>query len=258
MNMQGFLANKSWWARWLRLAPMRWLFPRLDRIIGVSEGVVEDTLEITGMPRDRVIAIRNPVIRPELFAMADAPSPHPWFDADVPVVLGAGRLTPEKDFPTLIRAFAQLRKTQPARLIIVGEGPLEAELRALTESLNIAQDVDFPGFTVNPFAYMKRASLFVMSSAWEGSGNVLVESLALGTPSVSTDCPFGPRETLADGRYGRLVPVGDDVALAEAMRSTLAEPLPEALLKEAVRDFDIHVSASRYLEVLFEGMSPCR
>jgi glycosyltransferase involved in cell wall biosynthesis len=184
--------------------------------------------------------------------MAEAPSPHPWFTESLPVIVGAGRLTPEKDFPTLIRAFARFRKTQPARLIIVGEGPLEAPLRELTVSLGIAEDVDFPGFTPNPFAYMQRAALFVMSSAWEGSGNVLVEALALGVPSVSTDCPFGPRETLADGRYGSLVPVGDDVALAEAMQKTLAHPHSKDFLKEAVRDFQIDYSARRYLEVLFD------
>jgi len=137
--------------------------------------------------------------------------------------------------------------------VILGEGPLETDLRELTQTLGIAADVDFPGFTPNPFAYMQRASLFVMSSAWEGSGNVLVEALALGTPSVSTDCPFGPRETLAEGRYGALVPVGDDAALAEAMESTLEHPLPPDLLKEAVREFEIGFSARRYLEVLFEG-----
>ncbi|MEY4683679.1 MAG: hypothetical protein RLZ25_138 [Pseudomonadota bacterium] len=251
MNMQGFLKSKSFWTRWMRLAPMRWLFPSLDRIIGVSEGVVEDTLEITRMPRDRVIAIRNPVITPELEVMAKAEVTHPWFEEAIPIVLGAGRLTPEKDFPTLIRAFARLREQRPARLVIIGEGPLEASLRELTRTLGIEADVDFPGFTANPFAYMQRAALFVMSSAWEGSGNVLVEALALGTPSVSTDCPFGPRETLADGRYGALVPVGDDASLAKAMAVTLENPLPAETLKAGVREFEIGFSARRYLDVLF-------
>lgn len=252
MNMQGFLESKSWWTRWMRLAPMRWLFPSLDKIIGVSEGVAQDTLEITQMPRDRVYAIRNPVITPELQVMAQEEVQHPWFKEEIPVILGAGRLTPEKDFPTLIRAFAQLRQQRSARLMIIGEGPLEASLRELTHALGIAEAVDFPGFTPNPFAYMQRAALFVMSSAWEGSGNVLVEALALGTPSVSTDCPFGPRETLADGRYGALVPVGDDVALAKAMVATLDHPLPAETLKEAVREFEIGFSARRYLDILFE------
>ncbi len=256
MNMQGFLKSKSFLTRWMRLAPMRWLFPSLDKIIGVSQGVVEDTLEITGMPRDRVIAICNPVITPELAVMAQAEVTHPWFQEDRPIVLGAGRLTPEKDFPTLIRAFAKLREQRPARLVILGEGPLEASLRALTRTLGIEADVDFPGFTANPFAYMQKAALFVMSSAWEGSGNVLVEALALGTPSVSTDCPFGPRETLADGRYGALVPVGDDGALAKVMAETLDNPLPPETLKAGVQAFEIGFSARRYLQVLFDEKAP--
>lgn len=256
MNMQGFLRGKSFLTRWLRLAPMRWLFPSLDKIIGVSEGVVEDTLEITGMPRERVVAIRNPVITPELEDMAKAEVAHPWFKEAIPIVLGAGRLTPEKDFPTLIRAFARLRAQRSSRLVIIGEGPLAPELRELTRALGIEADVDFPGFTPNPFSYMQRAALFVMSSAWEGSGNVLVEALALGTPSVSTDCPFGPRETLADGRYGALVPVGDDMTLAKAMAATLENPLPSEILKAGVREFEIGFSARRYLDVLFEEKAP--
>jgi len=113
MNMQGFLKSKSWWTRWSRLAPMRTLFPSLHQIIGVSEGVVQDTLEITGMPRDRVIAIRNPVITPELQLMAQEVVAHPWFHEATPIILGAGRLTPEKDFPTLIRAFAGFVSSAP-------------------------------------------------------------------------------------------------------------------------------------------------
>ena len=251
MNMTGFLASKPRLQRWLRTAPMRLLFPYLDGIIGVSEGVVEDTLEITRMSRDRVVAIRNPVITPELAEQAKAPVDHPWFSDDIPVILGAGRLTPEKDFPTLIRAFSRVRQERPCRLMIIGEGPLQPELESLVTELGLEGSVALPGFCANPFAYMKRASLFVMSSAWEGSGNVLVEALALGIPSVSTDCPYGPRETLMDGKYGPLVPVGDDEALARAMLMTLSNPLPPKFLQQAVAEFDIEYSARRYLDVLF-------
>jgi len=213
--------------------------------------VVEDTLEITGMSRDRVVAIRNPVITPELAEQAKAPVDHHWFGDDIPVILGAGRLTPEKDFPTLIRAFSRMRQERPCRLMIIGEGPLQPELESLVTELGLEGCVAFPGFCANPFAYMKRASLFVMSSAWEGSGNVLVEALALGIPSVSTDCPYGPRETLMDGKYGPLVPVGDDEALAKAMLMTLSNPLPPEFLQQAVAEFAIEYSARRYLDVLF-------
>jgi glycosyltransferase involved in cell wall biosynthesis len=250
MNMTGFLANKPRLQRWLRTAPMRWLFPSLDRIICVSQGVVEDTLAITKMPPDRVVAIRNPVITPELAEQAKEPVDHPWFKENVPVIMGAGRLTPEKDFPTLIRAFGRVQQETPCRLMILGEGPLRPELEALIAELGLAMSVSLPGFCPNPFAYMKRASLFVMSSAWEGSGNVLVEALALGIPSVSTDCPYGPRETLADGEYGPLVPVGNHEALAIAMLKTLSSPLSSEFLRQAVNEFTIDFSAQRYLDVL--------
>ncbi len=251
MNMTGFLASKPALQRWLRTAPMRWLFPCLDKIVCVSEGVVEDTLAITGMPRDRVIAIRNPVITPELAKQSEAPVDHPWFNEDVPVILGAGRLTPEKDFPTLIRAFSRVRQDKNCRLMILGEGPLQPELQRLIVELGLEGVVSLSGYRANPFAYMKRASLFVMSSAWEGSGNVLVEALALGIPSVSTDCPYGPRETLANGKYGPLVPVGDYEALADAMSDVLKNPLPSGFLRQAVLEFTIEYSAQRYLDVLF-------
>ena len=254
MNMTGFLKSKPRLQRWLRTAPMRWLFPYLDRIICVSEGVVEDTLAITGMPPDRVVAIRNPVITPELAEQAREPVDHPWFSDDIPIIVGAGRLTPEKDFPTLIRAFGRVRQHRNCRLIILGEGPLQPELESLIAELGLAASVSLPGFCSNPFAYMRRASLFVMSSAWEGSGNVLVEALALGIPSVSTDCPYGPRETLADGKYGPLVPVGDHEALARAMLQTLNNPLPSDFLRQAVTEFTIEYSAQRYLDVLFSDL----
>lgn len=254
MNMTGFLKSKPRLQRWLRAAPMRWLFPYLDRIICVSEGVVEDTLAITGMPPDRVVAIHNPVITPELAEQAREPVDHPWFNEDIPIILGAGRLTPEKDFSTLIRAFGRVRQERTCRLMILGEGPLQPELESLIAEFGLSASVSLPGFCANPFAYMKRASLFVMSSAWEGSGNVLVEALALGIPSVSTDCPYGPRETLADGKYGPLVPVGDHEALARAMLQTMNNPLPSDFLRQAVTEFTIEYSAQRYLDVLFSDL----
>lgn len=257
MNMQGFLKGKSWWTRAMRLLPMRILFPSLSQVIAVSRGVAQDTLEITRMPADRVFSISNPVITPELSRAAEQEPDHPWFKGGpIAVVLGVGRLTPEKDFPTLIRAFAELVRHREARLVLLGEGPLEGVLRAEVDRLGLNERVDFAGYQSNPFCFMKRASLLVMSSAWEGSGNVLVEAMALGTPVVSTDCPFGPAETLAGGKYGPLVPVGDVPALARAMEETLAHPLPPDILKEAVSDFEIGYSARRYLDVLFERHGP--
>ena len=252
MNMGGFLRDKSPVRRWLRTAPMRWLFPRLDLIIGVSEGVVEDTMHITGLPRERMIALPNPVVTPEVYAKAQDLTGHPWLDepGSPPVVLGAGRLTPEKDFATLLRAFQLLRGQRDCRLVIIGDGPLRQSLETLAAKLGVQDSVSLPGHTANPYAYMKRAALLAFSSIAEGSGNVLIEAMALGTPVVSTDCPHGPSETLAGGRYGALVPVGDSQALAEAMLAMLDRPLPADSLRQAVAGFSVAASTERYMQAL--------
>jgi glycosyltransferase involved in cell wall biosynthesis len=171
------------------------------------------------------------------------------------VILAAGRLDPQKDFPTLIRAFAQLRSQRPARLVILGAAnPMNPsyadELRALSVRLGIADDVSRAGFQNNPFAYMSRAAVFALSSAYEGLGNVLIEALACGTPVVSTDCPNGPREILDHGRFGQLVPVGDDTALARAILSTLEASPDPGRLQERAATFSIERAVNRYLDML--------
>jgi len=174
--------------------------------------------------------------------------------AVLPSLSGAGRLTRQKDFATLIHAFALLNARRPARLIILGEGRMRGELEALASELSIADRVALPGYVQNPHAWMAKAALFVLSSRWEGSPNVLTEALALGTPVVSADCPSGPREVLAGGRYGPLVPMGEPLALAEALATTLARPLPADTLREAVAEYHASLSAARYLEAL--GLGP--
>ena len=218
---------------------------------GVSHGVAEDTRRITGLPAARVTVVRNPVVTPRLAELAAAPCPHPWLQPSaVPVILGAGRLTEQKDFVTLLRAFARMQAIRPVRLAILGEGRLRGELERLAHELGVGERVALPGFTTNPYAWMARAALFVLSSAWEGSPNVLAEALALGVPSVATDCPSGPRELLAGGRYGALVEVGDHVGLAEAMLATLAAPPPAGHLRQAVSDYTAEAAAQGYLGAL--------
>lgn len=253
-NLSASLAERPALAHWLRIWPIRLLYPAIERIIAVSEGVAEDTARIARLPQASIQVIRNPVITPRLYALAARPCPHPWFDpGQPPVILGAGRLQVQKDFLTLIRAFAQVRKKRPCRLMILGEGKMRGELEALIAELGLEEDVALPGFRRDLPAYLARAALFVLSSRWEGSPNVLTEALALGRPVVSTDCPSGPREILADGRYGPLVPVGDAQALAEAILKTLDSPLPEDELRAAVADYDWLTSARRYLAAL-EGL----
>lgn len=250
-NLSAAMAERGAIQRWIRYLPIRLLYPRIERIVAVSEGVARDTAQIARLPRRSITVIRNPVITPELRAQAAEPCPHPWLqEPQVPVVLGAGRLQRQKDFPTLIRAFARLRAARACRLMILGEGRGRAGLEALIRDLGLAGDVALPGHQPNPYPFLARASLFVLSSAWEGSPNVLTEALALGVPVVSTDCPSGPAEILQGGRFGPLVPVGNAEALGSAMAATLDGPLPPETLRSAVREYEQGQSALRYLEVL--------
>jgi glycosyltransferase involved in cell wall biosynthesis len=190
----------------------------------------------------------------EVEQLARQPVDHPWLTKPgAPVIVGAGRLTRQKDFPTLIRAFARARAQRPCRLIILGNGELEAQLIALAKELKVEHDLSLPGFVANPYAYMARAQLFVLSSLWEGSPNVLTEALALGVPVVSTDCPSGPREILAGGEYGTLVPMEDDAALAQAMLATLDRPLARERLLQAALPYKVDASVNGYLEALGVG-----
>ncbi len=251
------LTGKSRIRRWLWHLPMRYFYPRADAVVAVSQGVADDLLQITGIPAKQVQVISNPVVTSDLPTLARQPSPHPWLDdAGPPVIVAVGRLTRQKDFPTLIKAFALLRKAMPCRLIILGSGGDGDSLLALADQLEVTRDLQLPGFVTNPYAYMSRAALFVLSSIWEGSPNVLTEALALGLPVVATDCPSGPREILAEGRYGRLVPMGDAPALAKAMQATLASPPSPAHQQSAARAYTVEESSRRYLETLLERSLP--
>lgn len=252
-NLSAALEGRSRFARWLRTRPMRRLYTEVDDIVAVSEGVAEDTVRVTGIERGRIAVIRNPVVTSQLAEQAREPVAHPWADGEIPLILGAGRLTRQKDFPTLLRAFARLRRERPARLVILGEGGERAALAALASELGIAADVDLVGHVANPYAWMARASLFVLSSAWEGSPNVLTEAIACGAPVVAANCPSGPKELLADGRYGPLVPVGDDTAMAAAMADTLDHPVPLATRLQAVAGYTVDRSARAYLQILGLG-----
>ena len=253
-NLSASLAGRSALRRAWRYWPIRRLYPRIDRIVAVSAGVAADTATIAGLPREAISVIRNPVITPDLRQRAAAPCPHPWFQGKgPPVLLGAGRLQRQKDFPTLIRAFARVRQARPCRLVIIGEGQERPALRALIAQLGLADQVDLPGFQVHPLPFLARANLFVLSSAWEGSPNVLTEAMALGTPVVATDCPSGPAELLDGGRIAPLVPVGDPEALAAAILATLDQPPPGDLLMDAVAEYEQAYSARQYLAALEPG-----
>jgi glycosyltransferase involved in cell wall biosynthesis len=234
---------------------LRWLarrtYSRADAVIAISGGVADDLPRAAGVPHRRVHAIHNPVCVDEIRERARTPLDHPWLaPGEPPVVLGVGKLAPQKDYPTLLRAFARVRAARRARLVILGEGAERRKLERLARRLGIASDVALPGFQPNPHAWMARAAVFVLSSAWEGFSNALAEALACGCPVVSTDCPSGPAEILDGGAFGPLCRVGDDRALAGAILRVLEAPPSPDVLRARAATFSVDAAADRYLEVL--------
>ena len=238
-----------------RMVPylMKRFYPWADFIIGNSQGVADDLSEVLELPRQRIKILYNPVVTPEVREKAKAPLQHPWFEpGQPPVVLAVGRLTKQKDFPTLIRAFAQVLPTRPARLLILGEGVDRPMLEALVRELGLQDSVSMPGFVDNPYAYMSRAALYVLSSRWEGLPTVLIEALYCGLPIIATDCPSGSREILADGQHGVLVPVGDVTALSRAIEAGLAGETPRPTEK-SWHPYSMETVVNQYIGLLLNG-----
>jgi glycosyltransferase involved in cell wall biosynthesis len=228
----------------------RLFFRSADAAICVSQGVAEDLIKVTGMPRQKTHVVYNPIVSLELEQKAQESIAHPWFALDdSPVILAVGRLVPQKGYSTLLRAFSIIRQKHPAHLLILGEGQERISLEALAKQLDLTENVQMPGSVKNPYAYMARARLLVLSSEWEGLPNVLVEALACGTPVVSTDCRSGPSEILDGGRFGRLVPVGDADALALAILETLQETPDRNLLRQRAQDFTLEESVRKYIRI---------
>ncbi len=230
------------------------LFPYADRVVAVSRGVADDLIKIIPKIQGKTTVIYNGCDIEKIHLLAQEEPEHPWFkERKHRVILAAGEFRPWKNFPLLIRAFAKVRKKRRVKLVILGDGRERKNLEALVSSLGLNDDVSLPGSTKNPFSYMSRAAVFVLSSMIEGLPNVLIEALACGCPVVSTDCPSGPREILEDGKWGELVPVGDVDALASAIERTLDNPLPKDVLKERASYFSIDRAVDSYLRVVFES-----
>jgi glycosyltransferase involved in cell wall biosynthesis len=248
------LASRGVFERWQQRSSMRWLYPKAHCVLVPSKGVADDLADHIGIDGGHIRVVRSPIVTSELHRRAREPVDHPWLNAhEVPVILGVGELGHRKDFETLIRAFAIVRQERPCRLIVLGRGRKRDSLLALADELDVARDVDLPGFHSNPYAFLARADLFVLSSRWEGMPVVLIEALAVGTPAVATDCPSGPREILADSGIGTLVPVGCVGLMADAIGRWLDARTSEMDFEKAVKDYRIEASACAYLDAL--GMS---
>jgi glycosyltransferase involved in cell wall biosynthesis len=234
-------------------------YPLAEAIVASSASMADELAAAAGMDRQRVVVIHNTLAGPEIAARAAEPCPHPWLDAgSPPVILSGGRLAEQKDFPTLVRAFALLRAQRRARLLILARddrsakrsAQLRREITELATSLGVAADMAILDGQPNPYAFMSRAGVFVLSSAWEGFGDVLVEAMACGCPVVSTDCPHGPREILEEGRLGPLVRVGDAVGMAAAIARTLDAPPARTELVRRAAAFSLDRAVDGYLRLL--------
>jgi len=236
-HMSSVIKGEKKWVDRLRPLWARLFYPWANAILAVSEEVAADLSKVSGIKRGKIKVVYNPIIDPVVLQQKDLPIDHPWFnDPQTPVVIGVGRLSAQKGFAGLIHAMAEVNKTRAARLVILGEGEERGNLESLVRSLGMEQNVWLPGYVENPFAYIKRANLFVLSSLWEGLPSVLVEAMACGTSALSTDCPAGPREILEGGHLGKLIPVSDLAAMTEGILFCLANPQdPNALIKRADR-----------------------
>ncbi len=244
----------SGWNRWFIGALLHRTYSRADVLLAISMGVADEMARRSGLPRERIRTITNPTVTPRLQEGAREPLNHPWFQpGQPPVVLGVARLSRSKDFATLVRAFARVRQIRPARLLILGDAKKpkktekrKAELMSLAAELGVADDVSLPGFKTNPYQYMAHAGVYVLSSHFEGLPNSLIEAMACGCPVVSTDTPSGPSEILEGGKYGPLVPIGDDEAMAKAIASVLDSRPDADWLRARAADFSVGRAADRY------------
>jgi len=237
---------------WLAMQALRWVLPTADAVIVGSRGWASDLTGWTSVDPGRVHVVGHPIVDGSIDTLAREPIDHPFFSASgPPVVLSAGRLSPPKDFVTLLKAFSLLRRDRHLHLVILGEGRDRPALEALVRQYGLQEVVSMPGFVGNPFAYMRRASVFVLSSASEGLPGVLVQAMACGCPVVSSDCPSGPREVLDGGRLGPLVPVGDAEAMAQAIAAALDAPQASELLRARAAEYSVERSVGEMEAVLW-------
>ena len=227
------------------------LYPLANGIVTVSNGVKNDLSDITGIPKEKITLIYNPVITPGMQKKISAPVEHPWLLSDeFYTLLAAGRLTKQKDYITLINAIELIKDQIPLKLIVLGEGTERENLTELISKKGLSDIIDLHGFADNPFAYMAHADLFVLSSALEGLSLVLLEALASGCEVISTDCPYGPSEVLQNGKYGTLVPIKNPAELAKAIKNAYEKKCLNENGMQYARQFTVEKATSEYLDLI--------
>ena len=227
-------------------------YPWSHAITTVSNGVSNDLIKLLPKEKDKIFTIYNPVLTPDIYEKMEEVVDHPWINSwekDTKIILAAGRLNVQKDFETLIRSVALVRKQVNVKLIILGKGELQFELEKLIQSLGLINAVDLYGFVDNPFKFMKKADLFVLSSKWEGLPGVLIQAMACGTPVISTDCPHGPSEILEHGKWGSLVPIGDIQTMTNAIVKALQKNEHPNVFERA-NEFSEDKAVNEYLKVM--------
>jgi len=253
-NLVNYTKLKNYQKRLLFLF-IRLLYRHADAIIAVCEGVKRDLVEYFGVPIDKVTVIHNPIDIEQIHRLAAEPVMDILDDnKNYYLIVAVGRLAKVKGFDILIQAVARLIKELDVRLIIIGDGEERSNLLRLTKELRVDGVVCFLGWQSNPWKYMARADVFVLSSLVEGFPNVIGEAMALGLPVLATNCSPGVRELLEDGKSGLLVPAGDPEALAEGIARVLSdEGLRQELAqrgRQRVAQFDLPKVIMLYEDVL--------
>ncbi|MCK5373853.1 MAG: glycosyltransferase [Alphaproteobacteria bacterium] len=229
------------------LPAIKFLYPKADSVIAISKGVMDDVVELCALNDDKISYIHNPVVTPSFEKEIKSHSELLFPDSTLPLIIASGRLVEQKDYPTMLKAMALILKKKPANLAILGKGPLQKELAALSKELGIENNVTFKDFVENPLSYMKQADIFLMTSAWEGFGNVLVEALYCGLSIVATDCPSGPAEILDNGKYGYLTNVGDEIDISNAVLKVMESPFDKEQQKKRAMKFTTDSISDKYL-----------
>lgn len=249
-NLEDYYIERHGWQSFVDNLLGRFAYRACDCVIAVSEYLRDSIIARNWAIPQKVQVIRNPAPRATGSNARIAPA--------TPLVLACGRLVPQKDYVTLLRAFAKLRQRMRATLIVLGDGPLRVALEHLAAELGIQGDVSFEGFVANPAPYFLAASVFAHTAVFEGMPNVLLQALSAGCPIVATDCPGGVKEVLANGTFGTLVKVGDETGIADALECVIRGAVTFPNATEHLKQFDVDTITAEYLHALFPGPAAMR